>query len=62
MQEAATAELSNRQGAADSVPCSTMESLTVASDPQLAFLFNDEVMGELEARGKPCLIQANSLL
>lgn len=36
----------------DSVPCSTMESLTAASDPRLAFLFNDKVIWELKARGK----------
>lgn len=53
---------SQKQGASDSVPCSTMERLTAASDPQLAFLFNDKVIWELKARGKSCLIQANSLL
>lgn len=61
-QAAATAKLSKTQGASDSVPCSTTERLTAASDPQLAFLFNDKVIWELKARGKSCLIQANSLL
>lgn len=51
-QAAATAKLSKTQGASDSVPCSTMESLTAASDPQLVFLFNDKVIRELKARRK----------
>lgn len=59
---AATAKLSKTQGASDSVPCSTMESLAAASDPQLVFLFNDKAIWELKARGKPRLIQASSLL